>query len=75
MIEKARIERDDEKRKALVFDIQRTLAKPMYTLPLPGFGTGFTVAWPCIGNFRVYQGGRLNYKLWLDDTKPPIART
>ena len=75
LIERARVERDTDKRKSLVNDIQRTLAKPMYTLPLPGFGTGFTVAWPAIGNFRVFQGGRLNYRLWIDDTKAPIAKT
>ena len=72
MIEKARVELDTEKRRALVFDIQRYLAKPVYSLLPPGPGTGFTVAWPCIGNFRVYQMARLNHALWVDDTKPPF---
>jgi ABC-type transport system substrate-binding protein len=72
MIEKARVELDTEKRRALVFEIQRYLAKPVYSLLPPGPGTGFTVAWPALGNFRVYQGARLNHALWVDDTKPPL---
>jgi hypothetical protein len=35
----------------------------------------FLVAWPCIGNFQVYEGGRQNFQWWVDDTKAPIART
>jgi ABC-type transport system substrate-binding protein len=72
LIEKARVEQDREKRRVMVFDIQRNLAKSMYAMPLPGVATGFTMAWPCLGNFRVYQGGRLNYGLWVDETKPPF---
>ena len=72
IIEKARVEQDTEKRRALVFDIQRYLAKPWYTIPNPGLATGFLMAWPCIGNFQLYEGARLNYRLWVDDTKPPF---
>jgi peptide/nickel transport system substrate-binding protein len=75
LIEKARLERDTEKRRALVFDLQRYLAKPMYTLPAPGQATGFDVAWPCIGNFNVWQGRRIYSRLWIDETKAPIAKT
>jgi hypothetical protein len=32
------------------------------------------MAWPALGNFRVYQGGRLSYRLWVDQTKAPIAK-
>jgi peptide/nickel transport system substrate-binding protein len=74
MIEKARVERDTEKRRALVFDIQRAIAKGSWGLLPPGVATGFIMAWPALGNFRVYQGARLNYRLWVDDTKPPIAK-
>lgn len=73
MIEKARVEHDPEKRRALIFDLQRYLAKTMYALPPPGAATGFETAWPCLGNFRVYQGGRVNYRLWVDPTKAPLA--
>jgi len=72
LIEKARVERDTEKRRALVFDIQRSLAKSVFALYPPGSATGFSVAWPSLANFRVYQGGRLNNHLWVDDTKPPL---
>ena len=72
MIEKGRIEMDAEKRKQIVYDLQRYLAKPWYSAPLPGYATSLTVGWPAMANYRVYQGGRPDYKLWIDDTKAPI---
>ena len=72
LIEKARVERDPEKGKALIFDIQRYLAKYMYCAVLPGYATGLTVAWPALGNFRVWQGARTHYRFWIDDTNPPL---
>jgi len=30
------------------------------------------MAWPALGNLRVYQGGRLNDRLRVDATKPPF---
>jgi len=30
------------------------------------------MAWPALANYRVYQGSRLNYGLWVDDTKAPF---
>jgi peptide/nickel transport system substrate-binding protein len=75
LIEKARIERDTERQRALVFDIQRYLAKPWHCAVLPGYATGLTVVWPCVGNFRVWEGARTHYKFWLDQTKPPFKST
>jgi peptide/nickel transport system substrate-binding protein len=72
LIEKARIERDVNRAKALVNDVQRHLAKTTYMLQTPGSATAFQMAWPCIGNFRVWQGGRPHERLWIDDTKPPF---
>jgi ABC-type transport system substrate-binding protein len=72
LIERARLERDTEKRRMLVFDIQRHLAKAMYVIQFPGPATGFTMAWPCLGNFLVYRGARPTYGLWVDETKPPF---
>jgi ABC-type transport system substrate-binding protein len=72
LIEKARVEPDKEKRRSIVYDIQRNLAKPMYVLPMPGAATGFVMAWPALGNFRVYRMSRNNYQLWVDTTKPPF---
>jgi ABC-type transport system substrate-binding protein len=74
LIEKARLERDTEKRRTLVYDVQRSLAKSVFALYPPGSATGFSVAWPCLANFRVYQGGRLNDHLWVDDTKAPFKK-
>ena len=73
MIEKARVEQDAERRRALVYDIQRYLAKPWYSAVLPGYATGLVPAWPCLANYRVWQGGRYaSYRWWIDETKPPF---
>jgi peptide/nickel transport system substrate-binding protein len=72
LIEKARVERDAERRRGLVADIQRYLAKAMYAIPNPGSATGFTLAWPCLGNYQVFHGARTLYRYWVDETKPPL---
>jgi peptide/nickel transport system substrate-binding protein len=72
LIEKARVERDTEKGKALIFELQRYLAKTWYSARLPGYATGLTVAWPAVANFRVWEGARTHYRFWIDDTKPPF---
>ena len=72
MIEKARVEQDTERRRALVFDIQRYLGKAMYSVSAPGAATGFVLGWPCLANFRVWRMARNNYRWWIDDTKPPF---
>ena len=69
---KARLEPDENKRKALVYDIQRYLAKATYALNAPGAATGLTAAWPALANFRVWQGIRNNYRWWIDETKAPF---
>jgi peptide/nickel transport system substrate-binding protein len=77
MIEKARIEPDVERQKSLVFDIQRYLAKTMWGLLQAGGATGFTMAWPALSNYAVYQAtaGWGHYRWWLDDTKSPFKAT
>jgi len=72
---KGRLERDTEKRRQIVYEIQRYLAKPAYALRAPGMARAFFVAWPCIGNFQLHEGARQNYQWWVDDTKAPIAKT
>lgn len=74
MIEKARVEQDTEKRRAMVQDIQRYLAKSMYALLLPADATEFNVAWPALANYAVYSGIQVwgHYHLWVDETKPPF---
>jgi ABC-type transport system substrate-binding protein len=75
LIEKGRIEREAGKRKDISVELQRRLAKAMYTVPFPAVATGYVAAWPCIGNHRVFDSERPNYRLWIDDTKAPIAKT
>jgi ABC-type transport system substrate-binding protein len=75
LIEKGRVERDTEKRRALAFELQRYLAKAMYTLPPPGAASGFVMAWPALGNFRVLRGSRHFSGLWVDETKAPFKAT
>ena len=72
-LDKGRVERDVEKRRAIVEDLQKYLAQKMYAINPPGQASGFVVAWPALANFNVFQGPgtRQNYKLWVDDTKPP----
>jgi peptide/nickel transport system substrate-binding protein len=74
LIEKARVERDIEKQRSVLFDLQRYLAKAMYLIQPPGSASGFTMAWPCLGNFRVFRVSSQyqTYRLWVDDTKPPF---
>jgi len=74
-VEGALKELESQGMRALVFDLQRYLAKAMYMIQSPGAATGFTMAWPALGNFRVWQGGRPHERLWVDDTKAPIAKT
>jgi peptide/nickel transport system substrate-binding protein len=78
MIEKARLERDTEKRRTLVYDLQRYLGKAMYGLIMPGGASGYSLAWPAVRNYNVYRGSSggaawTHYKEWLDTTKPPFA--
>src|SRR6185436_18926068 len=77
MFQKGRFERDNAKRAEIVRDIQRYIAKPWYAASLPGMGKVFTVAWPALRNFRVWQGrnARSNYQQWVDDTKAPLAKS
>ena len=81
MIDKAKGEPDDDKRRALVYDMQRLLAKACYAVSLPGSASSFQMAWPAVQNFGVYQterrtsfGGVSPYHFWLDDTRAPLKR-
>jgi ABC-type transport system substrate-binding protein len=79
LIEKARLERDVAKRKGLVQDIQRQLAKSVYGLINPGTATIFHIAWPAVRNYQVYRfvgnSPWTHYSVWLDETKPPFTNT
>jgi ABC-type transport system substrate-binding protein len=75
-IDKAKAEADTEKRRAIVYELQRYLAKAAYGVSDPGAASGFEVAWPVLGNFAVYHGDRRgpNYNWWIDDTQPPLKK-
>jgi peptide/nickel transport system substrate-binding protein len=80
MLNKARIEPDLEKRRSIIYDMQRYLAKTMYAIPHPpGDASFFFTAWAAVQNFLVYQGDRRGsvsavHTWWLDETKPPLKR-
>jgi ABC-type transport system substrate-binding protein len=76
LITKARTELDTEKRRPMIYDIQRYLAQKTYALMLPGVATTFTFGWPALGNYRVYRGFQVwdQYRLFLDETKAPFNK-
>jgi ABC-type transport system substrate-binding protein len=80
MLEKARIEIDTNKRKDLISDIQRYLAKAVYAIPHePGDATIFYTAWPAVQNFQTFQGDRRGataavFSWWLDETQAPFKK-
>jgi hypothetical protein len=45
----------------------------MYLIPGPGYAAGLTASCPALANWRAWSGARPNYKLWIDETKPPFA--
>jgi peptide/nickel transport system substrate-binding protein len=77
LVEKARLEKDNNRRKALVQDIQRSLGKSLYGLINPGTATKFSVAWPSLRNYQVYRylgaSPWTHYSVWLDQTKAPFV--
>jgi peptide/nickel transport system substrate-binding protein len=75
LIEKARLEKDANRRKGLVQDIQRSLAKSVWGLPNPGSAGTFSMAWPTLRNYRVYANLAVwtHYSVWVDETKPPFT--
>jgi ABC-type transport system substrate-binding protein len=55
-IAKARREFDTEKRRSLIYDLQRYLGQKQYALSYPGVYTRYLLAWPVVRNFQVEQG-------------------
>jgi peptide/nickel transport system substrate-binding protein len=76
MLKKAQSEMDTDKRRAVIFDIQRYLAGKQYNVPKPGEASYFTLTWPALGNFNVYRGDRRtpNYHWWLDESQAPLKK-
>jgi ABC-type transport system substrate-binding protein len=79
-IDKAKAELDAKKQVTILQDLQRYLAGMQYAVTSPGLATQFTIAWPAVRNYLVYQGdsraiNSFYYTWWLDDTQAPIKRT
>ena len=79
IIEKLRLEKDGSKRKSMMADLQKDLAKKMYGLINPGSATEFAVAWPALRNYQVYRvvgnSPWAAYSQWIDDTKAPLSNS
>jgi ABC-type transport system substrate-binding protein len=78
LIEKQRVEKDFQKRKALMDEFQRYFASKMYTLFEPGDALGFELAQPWFGNWKAFSSrsgtegsamseGGIHY--WIDNSK------
>jgi hypothetical protein len=57
MIEKA-LGTDSERQKSMGYDIQRHLAKAMWVQRRPGYASGYSMAWPALGNYKGVQETR-----------------
>jgi peptide/nickel transport system substrate-binding protein len=77
-ITKAQREVDADKRRALVHDLQRYLAKAQYGIRWPGGATSFDLAWPALANYNVWRPNNRNQgnlHWWVDDTKAPLKKS
>ena len=77
IMEKHRQEFDENKRIELVRELQREMSVQMPFLPRFGVGQDYTLAWPFLGNYQVFDtynaGGNANQEvltqLWYDKSK------
>jgi len=68
---------DEQKRTAIIHDLQRELALQMPDVPFPGIAQGFDLAWPMLGNYGHFQsyvplqGGAQEFDtlVWYDKSK------
>lgn len=78
LIRKSRVERDSNKRKQIMFELQRYMAEQMYLIRTVSGATGFDLAWPALKNYNFYRGARRSEELsyfWLDETQKPVSKT
>jgi peptide/nickel transport system substrate-binding protein len=76
LIDRAKAEFDDDKRRELIRDLQRHEAEMAFFPRIAG-ATGFTVTWPAVRNVNVWQSGtpsRPHATIFIDPSKPPITR-
>jgi peptide/nickel transport system substrate-binding protein len=75
LIRKSQIERDGQKRKNMLLDLQRHFGDAMYIIRPVSGSTGFDLAWPALMNFLQFRGARRSEELsyfWMDTTKKPF---
>jgi len=81
LVEKGLAETDNAKRRGIIQDLQRYLAKQQYGVSRPGVGSGYVLTWPVVGNAQVYQGDSRGasagapgtpYTWWVDETQAPL---
>jgi peptide/nickel transport system substrate-binding protein len=76
---KAQQEFDNAKRQALIVDLVKYLGGKMYSVQGVSGASSFAMAWPALGNYRVWFGGSANNARitnqywWVDHTKAPNA--
>ena len=75
-LEAAKVEFDDNKRKAIVYELQKYLAQKQYAIRSPGGASKFTLVWPAVQNYGVFNSDQptrlLNKTWWLDQTQAPF---
>jgi peptide/nickel transport system substrate-binding protein len=72
---KARQEIDTEKRRGIIVELQRYLAKRQYVLHPPGGASTFALWWPAVRNVLTYPDETRHWHdLWIDETQKPLKK-
>ncbi len=76
VVRRSRVERDNEKRRQMMLDLQRYLGEQMYIIRSVSGATSFDLAWPALRNFYWFRSIRREEwsYFWLDETQKPLAR-
>ena len=73
LLERTRTEFDQEKRIAIVEDIQRLVADRQYFLRVPGGTNQISLSWPAVENENVFREDLRFVGQWLNPSKAPLA--
>jgi ABC-type transport system substrate-binding protein len=76
LIEAQRLELDDKKRATILSDLQKEMALQMPAVPWPGIASGFSLAWPWMGNYNLLTAKSSITSpteswpsMWIDESK------
>ena len=76
LVEQQRKELDREKRLSILKDLQIEMADQMVAVPWPGIASGFSVAWPFLGNYKAFiprsiftEQSETWPRFWYDESK------